>query len=98
MRLQPGINNVRIVTGIGTFYQVRWKGPNSKRSYGDKIRTSFPTYGDDCPVKKYLGLEGKERYMVIVIDRADGELKLLDVSSLTAESIETNLEVKNPMS
>lgn len=97
MRLQSGINNVRIVTGIGTYYQARWKSPSSKRSYGDKIRTSFPTYGDDCPVKKYLGLEGKERYMVVVIDRADSELKLLDVSPLTAEQIETNLEVKNSM-
>lgn len=96
MRLQPGINNVRIVTGIGTYFQARWKGPKSKRSYGDKIRTSFPTY-DNCPVKKYLGLEGKERYMVVVIDRADNELKLLDVSPLTAEQIETNLEVKNSM-
>lgn len=97
MRLQPGINNVRIVTGLGTYYQARWKGPHCKRSFGDKIRTSFPTYGEDCPVKKYLGLEGKERYMVVVIDRADNELKLLDVSPLAAEQIETNLEVKNSM-
>ncbi len=98
MKLQPGINNVRIVTGIGTYYQVRWKGPKSKRPYGDRIRTSWPTY-EDCPVKKYLGLEGKERYMVVCIDRADKKdpLKLLDVSPLTAEQIETNLEVKNSM-
>jgi hypothetical protein len=103
LRYQPGLNNVRIVTGMGTFYQVRWKGPDSKRSFGDKIRTAFPTYGEDCPVKKYLGLEGKERYMVVVIHRVDKDdrskdvLKLMDVSPLTAEQIETNLEVKNSM-
>lgn len=96
MRLQPGINNVRIVSGIGEYYQVRWKSPNSKRAYGDRVRTSYPTY-DNCPVKEYLGLEGKSRYMVVVIDRADNELKLLDLSQLTAEQIETNLEVKNSM-
>jgi hypothetical protein len=95
MRMQSGINCVRIITGIGVYYQVKWKGPNSKRPYGDKIRTSWPTYKDECPVKKYLGMEGKERYMVVVIDRADQELKLLDLSQLTAEQIETTLEVKN---
>lgn len=95
MKLNPGINDVRIVSNIGTYYQVRWKGPLSKRGYGDRIRTSYPTYGEDCPVKKFLGLTGKERYMVVVIDRADGELKILDLSQLTVEQVETNLEVKN---
>lgn len=94
MKLNPGFNSVRIISGIGVFYQVRWKGPNSKRSYGDKIRTSWPTY-EDCPVKKYLGLEGRERYMVVVIDRADNELKFLDLSTLTAQQIEDILEAKN---
>lgn len=97
MKLQPGINNVRIVTGIGEYFQVRWKGPRSKQSYGDRIRTSYPTYGDECPVKKYLGLEGKPRAMVVVIDRAANELKFLDVSPLVLEQIETNVEVKNSM-
>jgi hypothetical protein len=96
MRLQQGINDVRIVSGIGEYYQVRWKSPSSKRAYGDRVRTSYPTY-ENCPVKEYLGLEGKSRYMVVVIDRADNELKLLDLSQLTAEQIETNLEVKNSM-
>jgi hypothetical protein len=95
MKLNPGFNSVRIISGMGVFYQVRWKGPASKRSYGDKIRTSWPTYGDECPVKKFLGLEGRERYMVVAIDRADNELKLLDLSQLTAQSIEDILEAKN---
>jgi hypothetical protein len=95
MKLQTGFNSVRIISGMGVFYQVRWKGPNSKRSYGDKIRTSWPTYGEDCPVKKFIGLEGKERYMVVAIDRADSELKLLDLSQLTAQQIEDILEAKN---
>ena len=95
MKLNPGFNSVRIISGMGVFYQVRWKGPASKRSYGDKIRTAFPTYGDECPVKKFLGLEGRERYMVVAIDRADNELKLLDLSQLTAQQIEDILESKN---
>jgi hypothetical protein len=95
MKLLPGFNSVRIVSGMGVFYQVRWKGPDSKRSYGDKVRTSWPTYGEDCPVKKYLGLTGRERYMVVAIDRADNQLKLLDLSQLTAQSIEDILESKN---
>jgi hypothetical protein len=95
MKLNPGFNSVRIVSGMGVFYQVRWKGPDSKRSYGDKIRTSWPTYGEDCPVKKYLGMEGRERYMVVAIDRADSQLKLLDLSQLTAQQIEDILAAKN---
>lgn len=94
MKMQQGFNEVRIVSGVGTYYHARWKGPKSKRSFGDRIRTSWPTY-DDCPVKNDLGLEPKERYMFVVIDRADGELKLLDVGSLVLEQIEANLEVKN---
>ena len=95
MKLNPGFNSVRIISGMGVFYQVRWKGPKSSRSYGDKIRTSWPTYGEECPVKKYLGMEGRERYMVVAIDRADNELKLLDLSQLTAQQIEDILEAKN---
>jgi hypothetical protein len=97
MKLKPGINNVRIITGIGEYFQVRWKGPKSQLSYGDRVRTSFPTFGDKCPVKKYLGLEGKPRSMVVVIDRAEGDLKFLDLSPLALEQIETNIEVKNSM-
>jgi hypothetical protein len=95
MKLNPGFNAVRIVSGLGTFFQARWKGPASKRSYGDKIRTSWPTYGEECPVKKFLGIEGRERYMAVVIDRADNELKLLDFSQLTAHQVEDILEAKN---
>lgn len=95
MKLQKGFNSVRIVTGMGVFYQLRIKLPNSKRSFGDKVRTAWPTYQDDCPVKKYFGKEGRERYMVVAIDRADQALKLLDLSQLTAQQVEDILEAKN---
>jgi hypothetical protein len=75
MRLKPGINNVRVVTELGVYCCVRWKGPKTKGRYGDRIRTSYPAYGDDCPVKKFLGMEGKERYMAIVIDRRAQKLR-----------------------
>ncbi len=100
MRMQPGINTIRILTGIGGYSQVKWKGPKSKGKFGDRVRTAYPAVPlEECPVYKYLGLEGKERNMVIAIDRNDKEepLKLVDISQLTAEQIETNLEVKNSM-
>lgn len=95
MRLQQGINNLRIITDVGVYYHVRWKGPKSTRKFGDRIRTAYPTYDAECPIKNIMGLEPKERYMVIVIDRSDNELKVLDMGQLTHEQINTNLEVKN---
>jgi hypothetical protein len=100
MRMQPGINTIRILTGIGGYSQVKWKGPKSKGKFGDRVRTAYPAVQlEECPVYKYLGLEGKERNMVVAIDRNDKEepLKLVDLSQLTSEQIETNLEVKNSM-
>lgn len=100
MRMQPGINTIRILTGLGGYSQVKWKGPKSKGKFGDRIRTAYPAVAlEECPVYKYLGLEGKERNMVVAIDRNDKEepLKLVDLSQLTAEQIETNNEVKNSM-
>lgn len=100
MRMKEGINTIRVLTGIGGYSQVKWKGPKSKGKFGDRVRTAYPAVPlDQCPVYKYLGLEGKERNMVVAIDRNDKEdpLKLVDLSLLTAEQIETNLEVKNSM-
>lgn len=100
MRMQPGINTIRILTGLGGYSQVKWKGPKSKGKFGDRVRTAYPAVAlEECPVYKYLGLEGKERNMVVAIDRNDKEepLKLVDISQLTAEQIETNNEVKNSM-
>jgi hypothetical protein len=95
LKMRPGLNDLRIVTGIGTYYQVRWKGPKSKAQYGDRIRTSYPTYLDECPVKTELKLEPKERYIVVVIDRFDGELKIFDFGQIVLEQVETTIEAKN---
>jgi hypothetical protein len=100
MKMKEGINTIRVLTGIGGYSQVKWKGPKSKGKFGDRVRTAFPAVPlEECPVYKYLGLEGKERNMVVAIDRNDKEepLKLVDLSQLTTEQIETNLEVKNSM-
>lgn len=94
MRLLPGFNSVRIISGMGAFFQVKIKLPTSKRPFGDKVRTSWPTYKDECPVKKFFGKEGRERYLVVVIDRADKQLKFLDLSQLTAQQVEDILEAK----
>lgn len=101
MKMQPGFNTIRILTGLGEYYQVRWKdAPKGKGKFGDRIRTAYPTVDlEECPVYKYLGLEGRERNMVVALDRKDSNdpLKLVDISQLTAEQIETNLEAKNTM-
>jgi hypothetical protein len=94
LRLMPGLNKLRIVTDPATYYQARYKAPDSKKPYGDRVRSAWPTY-EDCPVKNDLGLEPKPRSMAIVIDRADGCLKLFDMSVLVDEQIEGILEVKN---
>jgi len=90
----PGINDLRIVSDYATYYQARYKGPESKKSYGDKVRTAWPTY-DDCPVFNDLGIQPKERFFVVVVDRSDNQLKILDMSVLVKDQIETNLNVIN---
>jgi hypothetical protein len=94
LKLNPGLNEMRIVTNPGQYYQARYKSPTSKKPYGDRVRTSYPTY-DDCPVKNDLGIKPQPRFMVVVIDRADNSLKLFDMASSVAEGVENSLEAKN---
>lgn len=99
--LKNGLNNVRILTGFGVYYQARYKNPANGKPFGVRVRTAWPSY-DDCPVKNDLGLTPRERYKAVVLDRDynpqnedDSILKLLDMSVLVQEQVETILEVKN---
>jgi hypothetical protein len=94
LKLQPGLNHLRIVSSVGVYCAARWKGPESKKPFGDWVRSAYPTY-DDCPLKNDLGVEPKERNMVVAIDRRNNDLRLFDMSPLVVEQIDTNLEVKN---
>jgi hypothetical protein len=94
LKMKNGLNDLRIVTGTGVYYQVRWKAPLSKRPFGERLRTAYPTY-PDCPIKNELKLVPKERYIVVVIDRFDNQLKLFDFGELVLEQIENAMEAKN---
>ena len=95
MKFQPGeMAELRVLTGFGTYYQARVKLPQSRSPFGDRVATAWPTY-DDCPVKNDLGLEPKERFKVIAIDRKTNELKIVDLNGLTQEQLESHLETKN---
>src|SRR5271157_4726332 len=94
LKFKAGSNKMRVVSNLSDYFQARFKFPLSKMSFGDRIRTSYPTY-PNCPVLEFLGLEGKARSYVVVIDRTDQQLKIADISSLTVEQIETNVAVKN---
>lgn len=76
MKLKDGSNVVRMVTEPAVYFQARMPAQNGQ---GDRIRTAYPAH-DDCPAKK-AGLAPKRRYMVGVIDRSDGVVKILDMSS-----------------
>jgi hypothetical protein len=95
LRLNPGQNTIRIVSDPGTYYQARVKLPGCRnRKVGDRFRTAYPTH-EDCPIKTTLGMAPKERYMAVVIDRRDNELKLFDMSVLVVEGVTNALEARN---
>lgn len=94
MKLQNGPNLMRIVTDPAIYYRVRYKSPTSKEPFGKKVRSSWPTYKTEtgasaCPL---IQMGYKEplphAYFVIVIDREDQELKILDMSTLVYEQLQ----------
>lgn len=95
LRLVGGNNIIRIVSPIAAYVQARVKDlPKSKSKFGERLRVSFPTYRP-CPIVDGLGIIPRERYIVLVIDRKDNELKLFDMSSIVKESIISALADKN---
>jgi hypothetical protein len=98
LRLKDGSNIVRVVTPSANYYHIRYLPKDSKKNFGDRVRTAYPTYGQECPVLKDLKLtekDIKERFMTVVIDRSDGQLKLFDMSVLVQEQVEGILLDKN---
>ena len=94
-KLADGDNNVlRLLTKPFRYYQARWQAPNSKKAFGDRIRTAWPTYADECPVKNDLQLKPTERYMAIVLNRKTKIIELFDMSSSVKEGVEAALASK----
>ncbi len=75
LRLKDGENYVRIITDPYKFYQVRFKLSESEKGWGKKIRCSAPV--EDDPAVK-AGSKPKERWLVGVIDRSDGQVRIWD--------------------
>ena len=99
LRLKNGNNVVRILTDPYVYYHIRYKGPKSRGSFGDRVNTAWPTHADDdgnslCPA--YLNREAltnskanpKKRYFVAVIDRGDNVVKIFDMSVLVYEQLQ----------
>jgi hypothetical protein len=94
LRLQNGNNVLRIITDPYVYYHIRYKGPKSKGSFGDRVNTAWPTHKEDCPAfNNREALTGskanpKKRYFVAVIQRGDNEVKLFDMSVLVYEQLQ----------
>ena len=83
-RLGNGNNFFRIVTDPYKYFSIKYKNPNEK-GFGKRINTAWPLH-DDCPAKA-AGFKPKKRYLVGVIDRSDGEIKILDMSIMVYEQL-----------
>jgi hypothetical protein len=92
MRLQDGINLVRIVTMPYKYYQIRYKSPKDK-GFGRRVATAWPAH-QDCPAK-LAGFQPRPRYLVGIIDRADESIKILDMSELVYEQLKKILKTVN---
>lgn len=79
LRLKDGINLVRIITEPYKYNQIRYKAPKEK-GFGRRVSTAWPLY-PDCPAK-LAGFKPKERFLVGVIDRAEEDIKIFDMSVL----------------
>jgi hypothetical protein len=97
LRLSDGNNVVRCITDPYAYFHIKYKGPNSRGKFGDRVNTAWPTF-EDCPA--YLNREAltgskgnpKKRYFVPVIDRSDQSVKIFDMSLLVYEQLEGIVE------
>ena len=86
LRLKDGENYLRIITDPYKFYMVRFKVRADEKGWGKKIRCSAPV--EDDPAVK-AGAKEKERWLVGVIDRADGEVKIWDYHVLVYNKLKS---------
>jgi hypothetical protein len=84
LRLKDGENRVRCITNPYKYYQVRFKATEDEKGWGKKIRCSSPVENDPA-VKS--GAKAKERWLVGVIDRADGKVKIWDYHVLVYKQV-----------
>ena len=95
MKLLSGTNIVRVISNLGAYIYENLVLPGSKAAWGDRIRMSADP---NDPVRKYFGRDGKERYILLVIDRRENEIKQLDCSPVIKDGLVDILETKNMQS
>jgi hypothetical protein len=95
MRLQQGSNYLRIVTIPYKYHFIRYAGPNVKSPFGVRVNCAYPLYDNDPATG--MGYPAKLRYFVGVIDRREGDLKILDMSTVIMEKLQDDLETLEEM-
>jgi hypothetical protein len=89
LRLNEGNNIIRIITAPAAYWNVRFK--DNKSQFGTRVNCSDRILDDatkhECPTVQ-AGYKPKERYLVGVIDRSEGAVKLFDMSVLVYESLQ----------
>src|SRR5579885_2269990 len=74
MRLEDGINTVRIVTNPHQYLVHKSVKPVGDKGYGQRVLCAI----DDCPLCK-MGHQATTRWYVGIIDRKSNSYKVLDV-------------------
>ena len=82
MKLQQGMNRIRIVANPARI-SVHWVGDADGKNH----KVLCP--GKECPICQELGEKPQTRYMLMVLDRADGVVKQLEVGRMIMKDIQT---------
>lgn len=77
-----GTVDVRIVSPAIGYAVIASKFPGSKSSYGDKVRIH-----PESPILNEIGLFPKQRWVMLVIDRRDNQIKIWDMPNSNYEKI-----------
>lgn len=85
MKLQQGMNRIRIVANPARI-SVHWVADAEGKNH--KILCPGKDNGG-CPICQELGEKPQTRYMLMVLDRADGVVKQLEVGRMIMKDIQT---------
>jgi len=85
-RLVEGDNEYRLITEPYKYYIVRFKASEEDKGFGKKIRLSAPV--EDDPAVK-AGFKPKERWLIGAIARKTNDIRLLDISVMVYNYLNT---------
>jgi hypothetical protein len=85
-----GTVDVRVISPAVGYAVISGNFPKSKSSYGDKVRIH-----PDSPILNEIGLFPKQRFVMLVIDRRDNQIKIWDMPKSNYEKINEIKDHKN---